>query len=336
MEKEKDTNGNALNGSGLLDAVVERILAGGEAATLDEAMALDATVSTDDLCHAADRLRQARCGGRLDTCSIINARSGRCSEDCKWCSQSRHFSTGIKEYEIVDEAEAIRQARDCAERGVMRYSLVTSGRRVTPAQIESFCRIFRRIAAEVPGLKLCASMGLIGENEMKALADAGVTRYHCNLETSSDFFPELCSSHTHSDKLNTIAAARAAGMEVCSGGIIAMGETMRQRLQLVAEAAAAGAVSIPVNILNPIPGTPLENAAPLSDDEIIRSVALMRFVAPDAVMRFAGGRSRLSEATTERILRGGMNGVMVGDLLTTVGNSVDDDYRMFARTGYTL
>ena len=125
-------------------------------------------------------------------------------------------------------------------------------------------------------------------------------------------------------------------MEVCSGGIIGMGETMRQRLQLVAEAAEAGAVSIPVNILNPIPGTPLENAAPLTDDEIIRSVALMRLVAPDAVMRFAGGRSRLSEATTERILRGGMNGVMVGDLLTTIGNSVDDDYRMFARTGYDV
>ena len=316
--------------------LAERIVGGGPAASLDEAMALDAACSTDELTEAADMIRSQCCGNRLDTCSIINARSGRCSEDCKWCAQSRHFATGVREYEIVDEEEALRQARDCASRGVMRYSLVTSGRRVTSEQIESFCRIFRRIASEVPGLKLCASMGLIGPKEMNALADAGVTRYHCNLETSSDFFPELCSSHTHEDKLKTIAAAAAAGMQVCSGGIIGMGETLRQRLQLVKEAHEAGAVSVPVNILNPIPGTPLENAAPLSDDEIIRSVALMRFVAPQAVMRFAGGRSRLSEATTERILRGGMNGVMVGDLLTTVGNSVDDDYRMFGRTGYDL
>lgn len=317
-----------------LDEVVERLLAGGEAATIDEAMVIDSESSTDDLCRAADKVRRCRCGGRLDTCSIVNARSGRCSEDCKWCAQSRHFSTGVTEYDIVDADEALRQARECAERGVDHFSLVTSGRRVTAEHAERFCKIFRRIAREVPGLRLCASMGLVDGEVLKMLRQAGVDRYHCNLETASDYFGELCTSHTPEDKLATIALAREAGMEVCSGGIIGMGESLSQRLRLVAEAYRAGAVSIPVNILNPIPGTPLEDAKPLSDDEIIRSVALMRLVAPEAVMRFAGGRARLSEATTERILRGGMNGVMVGDLLTTVGNSVDDDFRMFARCGY--
>lgn len=336
MKHTENNNCDVADAEKLLRLIEARIIAGGEAASIDEAMELDSTIETDALCKVADRVRQARCGGQLDTCSIINARSGRCTEDCKWCSQSRHFATGVREYEIVDEDEALRQARDCVCRGVKRYSLVTSGRRVTSDQIDAFCRIFRRIAAELPQLKLCASMGLVAETELQALADAGVSRYHCNLETSSDYFPELCSSHTTADKLATIAAARRVGMEVCAGGIIGMGETMRQRLQLVREASQAGAVSIPVNILNPIPGTPLENATPMTDDEIIRSVALMRLVAPDAVMRFAGGRSRLDEATTERILRGGMNGVMVGDLLTTVGNSVDDDYRLFARTGYSL
>lgn len=320
----------------ILETVVKRLLNGHSGATIDEAMTINSEASTSELCEAADAVRRARCGAMLDTCSIVNARSGRCSEDCKWCAQSRHFPTGVREYPIVETEEALEQARECGRRGVKRFSLVTSGRRVTAEQVDAFCDIFRAIRREVPSLELCASMGLMDEAGLRKLAEAGVSRYHCNLETSADYFGSLCTTHTPDDKLATIRAARNVGMEVCSGGIIGMGETMRQRLQLVSEAYHAGAVSIPINILNPIPGTPLADTAPLSDEEIIRSVALMRLVAPDAVMRFAGGRARLSEATTERILRGGMNGVMVGDLLTTVGNSVDDDYRMFGRLGYSI
>lgn len=318
-----------------LQEVVDRILEGG-AATVEEALALNRKYTSDELCDAADRVREARFGGRLDTCSIINARSGHCSEDCRFCAQSRFYSTGVTEYEIVDGEEAIEAARSNERRGVRHFSLVTSGRRVTPQQIGRFCDIIRRIREQCPGIGLCASMGLLEREELQALKDAGVSRYHCNLEASSDFFPTLCTTHTHEDKLRTIAMARETGLEICSGGIIGMGESLGQRLRLVQEAYEAGAVSIPVNILNPIPGTPMADAEPLTDDEIIRSVALMRFVAPGAVMRFAGGRARLPEAVTERILRGGMNGVMVGDLLTTVGNSVDDDFRMFGRTGYEL
>lgn len=317
----------------MLQAILQRILNGGEA-TVEEAVELGSRYLTDELCEAADSVRQARCGGTLDTCSIINARSGRCSEDCKFCAQSRFYTTGINEYEVVDEEEAITMAESNERRGVRHFSLVTSGRRVTPQQIGTFCDIFRNMRRRCSKIGFCASMGLLGRDELQALKDAGVRRYHCNLEASSDYFPTLCSTHTHEDKLRTIALAREVGLEVCSGGIIGMGETLAQRLRLVREAYEAGAISIPVNILNPIPGTPLADAAPLSDDDIIRSVALMRLVAPAAVMRFAGGRSRLSEATTEKILRGGMNGVMVGDLLTTIGNSMEDDYRMFARTGY--
>lgn len=319
----------------MLENIVGRILNGGRA-TVDEAIALNGRYTAIELCEAADRVREARCGRLLDTCSIANARSGRCSEDCKWCAQSRHFSTGVKEYELIDEAEVMSMARDCGRRGVRHFSLVTSGKRVTKEQVGRFCDIFRQIRCDIPGMRLCASMGLVDRDVLDALADAGVDRYHCNLETSSDYFPQLCSTHTPDDKLRTIRAARDAGMEVCSGGIIGMGETLRQRLQLVEEAYKAGAVSIPINILNPITGTPLADSKPLDDEEIIRSAALMRLVAPDAVMRFAGGRARLSADTTERMLHGGMNGVMVGNLLTTVGNSVDEDYRMFARTGYEL
>lgn len=317
-----------------LRQITDRLLAGGRA-TADELLALEPQCTTDELCEAADEIRLKLTGNHLDTCSIINARSGRCSEDCAWCAQSRRFHTGVDEYDIVDTGLAVASAKANRAYGVERFSLVTSGRRVTGEQMPRFCDIYRRIAAETD-IYLCASMGLLGYDEMTMLAEAGVKRYHCNLETSSEYFPQLCRSHTRADKLATIEAARRAGLAVCSGGIIGMGETLRDRLLLAKEAYEAGASSIPVNILNPIPGTALQDTPPLSEEEIIRSVALMRFMAPDAVMRFAGGRARLSRETTERILRGGMNGVMIGDLLTTRGNDADEDYALFRRTGYDI
>lgn len=317
-----------------LRQITDRLLAGGRA-TADELLALEPQCTTDELCEAADEIRLKLTGNHLDTCSIINARSGRCSEDCAWCAQSRRFHTGVDEYDIVDTGLAVASAKANRAYGVERFSLVTSGRRVTGEQMPRFCDIYRRIAAETD-IYLCASMGLLGYDEMTMLAEAGVKRYHCNLETSSEYFPQLCRSHTRADKLATIEAARRAGLAVCSGGIIGMGETLRDRLLLAGEAYETGARSIPVNILNPIPGTALQDTPSLSEDEIIRSVALMRFMAPDAVMRFAGGRARLSRETTGRILRGGMNGVMIGDLLTTRGNDADEDYALFRRTGYDI
>ncbi len=307
----------------------------GVGATVDEALALDAAYSTDELCDAADRVRIALHGNRVDTCSIANARSGRCTEDCKWCAQSRHFSTGIAEYDIIPREDMLRAVRLNDEHGVHRFSLVTSGRRVSRRDIDRFCEYYKEAAA-TSDLCLCASMGLLDRESLQALKDAGVSRYHCNLESSSEYFPQLCSTHTHADKLRTIAMAREVGMEVCSGGIIGMGETMRDRLLMVQEASQAGAVSIPVNILHPIPGTPLDHLPLISEEEVIRSMALMRLIAPKCVMRLAGGRARLSKASMRRIMRGGMNGAIVGDLLTTIGNTLDDDRQLFHDTGFEM
>lgn len=301
--------------------------------TVDEAMALNDSVSTDALCDAADQVRQRWMGDVIDTCSIVNARSGRCSEDCKWCAQSRHHSTGIAEYEYIPREDLVEAVRMNDAVGVRRFSMVTSGRRVPKAQMKRFCDLYRDAAAESP-IYLCASMGLLGREELQMLKDAGVRRYHCNLETASSYFPELCSTHTHEDKMATIRAAIEVGMEVCCGGIIGMGETMRQRLELACEAREAGAASIPVNILQPIPGTPLESTPLISEDDVIRTVALFRFIAPKVTLRFAGGRARLSQESMKRILRGGMNGALIGDMLTTVGNKIDEDYRMFDETGF--
>ena len=317
-----------------IDTAVAKAL-NGTPLSVDEAIALDSMYSTDELCEAADRIRTARCGNDMDTCSIVNGRSGRCSEDCKWCAQSAHHSTGIEVYDIVDEAEMDKVLDAASSRGVRRFSLVTSGRKVAPRDIDCFCRLYRHCGSRSPKMHLCASMGLLSETELQKLRDAGVSRYHCNLETSASFFPTLCTTHTREDKLKTISAARKVGMTICSGGIIGMGESLRDRLEMAQEAREAGAVSIPVNILQPIKGTPLENTPLISEEEIIRTIALMRFVAPDAVIRFAGGRARISSEATRRILHGGLNGAMIGDLLTTVGNNMDSDFALFAVEGFT-
>lgn len=305
--------------------------------SIDEALVLDNNTkdSTDALCDAADAIRRRHKGNTIHTCSIINARSGRCSEDCKWCAQSSHHHTGIEEYDCISEEEMLAIYRDNDAHGVNRFSLVTSGRRVPPSQIQRFCCLFRK-AGKSGSMKLCASMGLLDKDQLQKLYNAGVRRYHCNLETSDDYFPSLCSTHSQAEKLATIAAAIEVGMEVCVGGIIGMGENMRQRLRLAEQARLAGAVSIPVNILSPIPGTPLQDTPPLSDKEIIRTVALMRFIAPECTLHFAGGRARLSPKTVSRMLRGGVNGALVGNMLTTIGNNIDQDLELFRESGYSL
>lgn len=301
--------------------------------TIDEALELDSRLPLDELCDLADSLRQANIGNEVHTCSIVNARSGRCSEDCKWCAQSVHYSTGCQEYPIVDSKELTDSYDRCNALGVQRFSLVTSGRRVTEKQLPEFVALFKSLASR-GSMQLCASMGLLTKEQLQALKDAGVTRYHCNLEAAESHFVTLCTTHTRQDKLRTIQAAREVGMDVCVGGIIGMGETLRQRLELISECRAAGARSIPVNVLNPIAGTPLGNQPLLSEEEIIRTVALMRLVAPDCDIFFAGGRARLSRRATARMLRGGANGAMVGNLLTTIGNDPDEDFNLFSELGY--
>lgn len=319
----------------LLESVTEKALRG-EGASVAEALELDKSFTTEELQAAADKVRAALHGDRVDTCSIVNARSGQCSEDCKWCAQSAHFKTGVDVYEILEKDKVRKAASLNSDAGVHRFSLVTSGKKVSAKDIDRFCDYYESVGEENPDLYLCASMGLLDREALDKLRAAGVKRYHCNLETSARFFPTLCSTHTHADKLATIKAAHEAGMEVCCGGIIGMGETMQDRLELAYEAREAGATSIPVNILNPIPGTALENTPLISEEDIERSVALMRLIAPKCVLRFAGGRIRLSKESLQRIMRGGMNGALVGDLLTTVGNTLEEDRKLFEETGFDM
>lgn len=311
-----------------LDIIKEKVLAGGNV-TREEAEFLAAYPDLDALCDAADEISRKNCGNRVDSCSIVNARSGRCGEDCKWCAQASRHHTGCATYNFIDPEEVMKAARANEREGIRRFSLVTSGRTVTGKDLDEFCKVSRRLSEETD-LYLCASMGLLNEEDMRKLKEAGVKRYHCNMETSAAYFPTLCTTHTPEDKKRTIRAAKACGMDVCSGGIFGMGETMAQRIDFAFELRDLEVDSVPMNILNPIPGTPLENTPLISEEDIIRTMAVFRFVLPRQSMRFAGGRMRLSDASMRRMMRGGVNGVLMGDMLTTVSNSIADDRKLFA------
>lgn len=312
----------------------ERVLAGGSL-TFAEAVALAGTKDKEALYEAASEITRAFHAKRFDSCSIINARSGRCPEDCKWCAQSVHHKTAIEVYDLVSPEKTLELARWNQQKGVRRFSLVTSGRKVSGRTLEQVCRIYRMLS-EQTGLSLCASLGLLTKEELLALKQAGVGRYHCNLETAPSYFPELCTTHTQQEKIATIRAAREAGMEICSGGIIGMGETMEQRIELAFTLKELNVSSIPINILQPIAGTPLEHTPLISDEDILTTIALFRFIHPEAQLRFAGGRARISEQVQLKALQIGVNSAIVGDMLTTVSCKIDEDKQLIAKAGYAF
>ena len=288
----------------------------------------------DELCSGADEIRKAFCGSKVDLCSIINGRSGRCSENCRFCAQSACHHTEIEEYPFLEPEEILADCRKHVEKGVHRYSIVTAGRALTGAELEKALAAYRGMR-EQGGIRLCASHGLLSQEAFDRLKEAGVERYHANIETSRRNFPNICTTHTYEDKLEVIRRAQKAGLTVCSGGIIGMGETFSDRLDMAFELRALGIRSIPINILQPIPGTPLENAEPLAEEEILRTIAMFRYVNPEAAVRLAAGRNRMS-GSGECAFRSGANAAITGDMLTTSGNKIAEDQRMLEQMGFTL
>lgn len=317
-----------------LQAYKALILSGGEL-TAEQALSLaDITPEQEAELHAvAGEVTRAFSDGNFDTCSIVNARSGRCGEDCKWCAQSAHYATGAETYPLISRERCMASADANRRQGIRRFSMVTSGRRLADSELATACRYIAEMKSS-GGLDLCASMGLLGLDELKSLHEAGVTRYHCNLEAAPSFFGTVCSTHTVEDKIQTLMMARQVGMEVCSGGIIGMGETRRQRVELALELRRVRPASIPINILCPIPGTPLEKAAPLSENEILTTLAIFRLIHPKPTLRFAGGRANLSSQAQLRAMLIAMNGAIMGDMLTTIGSQVAEDRELIARAGY--
>ncbi len=311
----------------------EKVLQGG-AITQDEALQLLNYEPKSELYAAANEIRLAFMGDKMEMCSILNAKSGKCTQDCKWCSQSMFHNSKIEEYELVDLKLAERQAQENMDKGVYRFSLVTSGRSISNKNLDELCSVYKNIKKSNP-IHLCASMGLLNLSQLQKLKDSGVEHYHCNVETAPSFFKEVVTSHTMEEKIRTIKFAQELGMGVCSGGIIGMGETKEQRLEMAFLLAELKVVSIPINILTPVEGTKMEGYTILSDEEILTTFALFRFINPTANVRLAGGRNLISHIQ-EQALLSGVSAALVGDYLTTIGTNINQDKALFAKTGFKL
>lgn len=316
-----------------IQKLTEQIKAGYKI-TETEAQQLASCSDKTALYKAADELRKHFCGNKMDLCSITNAKSGRCSENCKWCSQSAWHKTDVAIYPMVDKQQAVREAVSNNKKGVIRHSLVTSGRAVSNSELDELLEIYAGIKHETQ-IELCASMGLLNREQLQRLAQAGIKQYHCNLETAPSYFPQVCTTHSIEEKIQTIRWAQEIGLSVCSGGIMGMGETMSQRIELAFTLRELGILSIPINILNPIEGTELQGSTPLSEEDVLTTISLFRFINPQAYLRFAGGRL-LIRSYQEKALRAGINASIVGDMLTTIGSNIEEDLRDFRKAGFEV
>lgn len=306
----------------------------GRRLTRVENVAVFLTADLDDLCQGANEIRQALCGNKIDLCSIINGKSGRCSEDCKFCAQSAHFQTNVEEYSLLNTEEILNDCKKHMLKGVHRYSIVTSGRELSQRDLVDVCHTYKRMKEEC-NIHLCASHGLLTKEAFAALKESGVSMVHENIETSKRNFPNICTTHTYEDKINSIKAAQKVGLHVCSGGIIGMGETFEDRLDMAFSLAELGVQSIPINALTPIKGTSYEHLSPLSEDEILRTIAMFRFINPTAYIRLAAGRKLMLNSGQQAFLAGA-NATITGDLLTTSGNNIEQDKEMLTQMGFQL
>lgn len=304
----------------------------GELIGKEEALFLAEEAPLKELTEAANEIRKHFCKNKFDICTIINGKSGKCSENCKFCAQSSFYHTKINEYSLLDSKAIVKEAKYNDERGVLRFSIVTSGRKLSDKEVDSVCESIREISKNT-SVSICGSFGLLSEEQYKKLKEAGLTRVHNNLETSKRNFKNVCTTHTFEEKIQAIKNAQNAGLNVCSGGIMGLGETMEDRIDMVLTLRELGVLSIPVNMLNPIKGTPFENNKLLTNDEMCRIVAVFRFLIPNAAIRLAGGRGLL-EDKGEKCFLSGANAAISGDMLTTSGITIKEDMELLEKIGY--
>lgn len=304
----------------------------GRRITREDDLSFFLTCDLDELCEGADRIRAACIGDRVDLCSIINGRSGRCPEDCKYCAQSAHHHTSCEVYDFLPEEEILEACKMNESEGVDRFSIVTAGKALTGKEFDQAIHAYETMHRECK-IDLCASMGFLSAEQLHRLHEAGVTSYHHNIETSRRNFPNICTTHTYDMKIETLKKVKAEGMCACSGGIIGMGETWEDRLDMAVSLAELGIDSIPINALMPIPGTPLEHLPELSEPDILRTIAFFRYINPEANIRLAAGRALLTN-DGETAFKAGASASITGNMLTTVAcATIRSDRQMLADLG---
>ena len=264
----------------------------------------------------------------IEFCSLVNARNGKCSQNCKYCAQSSHYRTDIECYPLVDKETVKKAALEAKEHNASRFAVVTSGKSPDESDVDGIIDLIKEIN-KIDGIKSCASIGILTEEQAKKLSECGLKRFHHNINTCKSYYPEVCTTHTWQDRLNTCKLVKKYGMELCCGVILGMGETVEQRVEMAMELAEIQPDSIPINILMPIPQTPFENYFDKIDEEnILRTLAIFKIANPDSILRFCGGRMRLSEENQIRALKSCVEGVLTGNYLTTTGKSPDEDIEL--------
>jgi biotin synthase len=321
-----------------IDALKKRVLDGKEIA-FEEArqlLAMDGAGLVARLLAAAGEITRHYHGTKVALCGLVNAKSYLCGEDCAFCAQSVRYQTGAEQYGLIPEEEVVETAKRFESQGILDFCIVTSGAKLNDREFEKVLGMFERLRRETT-LNLDGSLGWLDDERLRRLKAAGVRRINSNLQTSGDYYPQIVSTHPYQERLGALDVLRRGHMEICSGGILAMGETPEDRLRMAFELKPYEPHCIPINILNPRPGTPLENQPAPDPLEMIRTIAVFRFVHPRANIKLAGGREKnLSREEQELALRSGANGLIVGGYLTSAGNPIGEDLEMLRRAGFCL
>jgi len=305
---------------------------------VDRAVALSLHETPDrdvlQLLAGADRIRRHFKGNKVTLCSIVNAKSGRCPEDCAFCSQSAHHKSDIPVFPLLSEEETLAQFEAAATYPIDRFGIVISGKGLEAGdEAEALCRTIQKIRENTEGITACASLGVLSDEVAIQVKEAGLQSYHHNVETSRDFFPQICSTHWFDERVSTVKTAKRAGFQVCCGGIFGLGESTEDRVDMAMLLRELDVDSVPLNFLVPIPGTRLADTPPLEPIEILKIIALFRYVLPDKDIRVCGGRESNLRDLQVLVFFAGANGFMLGNYLTTKGRSPEDDLQLLADLG---
>jgi len=316
----------------VLETLTQKVLAG-EVPSGDELSHIASLAGADlfQLFSAAARIREEYRGIHVDLCSIINAKSGACSEDCSYCAQSSKSRADIPIFPLVKADSVLEKAREAKDAGVKRFCIVTSGRKAGKGELKEIASVIGKVRGL--GLLPCATLGLLERDELSMLRESGLERYHHNLETSERFFPEICSTHTYADKMRTIEAVKSIGLSLCSGGIFGIGESWQDRIEMALALRELDVDSVPINFLIAVKGTQMEDKVPLHPFDALKIISLYRFALPGKEVRVCGGRRQTLGEFNSMVFMAGADSLLTGNYLTTAGTPYDDDLRLIRQYG---